>query len=94
MTNNIDKKAKSFLEKLPVLTDKVLTNKNESDFSSDFITLKKLFDSFAVIDEFSDFLIIDCYNEIKISLIKWERFADKTSSVALEFKKLIEHFLR
>ena len=92
MTNNIDKKAKAFLEKLPVLTDKVLTNKNESDFSSDFITLKKLFDSFAVVDEFSDFLIIDCYNEIKISLMKWERFADKTSSVALEFKKLIEHF--
>ena len=92
MANNIDKKAKSFLEKLPVLTDKVLTNKNESDFSSDFITLKKLFDSFAVVDEFSDFLIIDCYNEIKISLMKWERFADKTSPVALEFKKLIEHF--
>ena len=92
MTNNIDKKAKAFLEKLPVLTDKVLTNKNESDFSSDFITLKKLFDSFAVVDEFSDFLIIDCYNEIKISLMKWERFADKTSPVALEFKKLIEHF--
>ena len=92
MANNIDKKAKSFLEKLPVLTDKVLTNKNESDFSSDFITLKKLFDSFAIVDEFSDFLIIDCYNEIKISLMKWERFADKTSPVALEFKKLIEHF--
>ena len=92
MTNNIDKKAKAFLEKLPVLTDKVLTNKNESDFSSDFITLKKLFDSFAVVDEFSDFLIIDCYNEIKISLMKWERFADKASPVALEFKKLIEHF--
>ena len=92
MTNNIDKKAKAFLEKLPVLTDKVLKNKNESDFSSDFITLKKLFDSFAIVDEFSDFLIIDCYNEIKISLMKWERFADKTSPVALEFKKLIEHF--
>ena len=92
MTNNIDKKVKAFLEKLPVLTDKVLTNKNESDFSSDFITLKKLFDSFAIVDEFSDFLIIDCYNEIKISLMKWERFADKTSPVALEFKKLIEHF--
>ena len=92
MTNNIDKKAKSFLEKLPVLTDKVLTNKNESDFSSDFITLKKLFDSFAIVDEFSDFLIIDCYNEIKISLMKWERFGDKTSPVALEFKKLIDHF--
>lgn len=92
MTNNIDKKAKAFLEKLPVLTDKVLTNKNESDFSSDFITLKKLFDSFAIIDEFTDFLIIDCFNEIKISRMKWERFADKTTPVALEFKKLIEHF--
>ena len=92
MTNNIDKKAKSFLEKLPVLTDKVLTDKNESDFSSDFITLKKLFDSFAVVDEFSDFLIIDCYNEIKISRMKWERFGDKSASVALEFKKLIDHF--
>ena len=92
MTNNIDKKAKEFIGKLSVLTNKVLNNKNENVSSSDFISLKKLLDSFAIVDEFTDFLIIDCYNEIKISQMKWERFADKTSCVAQDFKKLLDHF--
>ena len=92
MTNNIDKKAKRFIQTLPVFTEQSIRSKNEIDFNKNAKSLKELFDSFAVIDEFTDFLIIDCYNEIKISLMKWERFADKTSSVALEFKKLIEHF--
>ena len=92
MTNNIDKKAKRFIQALPVFTEQSIRSKSEIDFNKNAKSLKELFDSFAVIDEFTDFLIIDCYNEIKISLMKWERFADKTSSVALEFKKLIEHF--
>ena len=92
MTNNIDKKAKRFIKILPVFTEQSIRSKNEIDFNKNAKSLKELFDSFAVIDEFTDFLIIDCYNEIKISLMKWERFADKTSPVALEFKKLIEHF--
>ena len=92
MTNNIDKKAKRFIQTLPVFTEQSIRSKNEIDFNKNAKSLKELFDSFAVIDEFTDFLIIDCYNEIKISLMKWERFADKTSPVALEFKKLIEHF--
>ena len=92
MTNNIDKKAKRFIKILPVFTEQSIRSKNEIDFNKNAKSLRKLFDSFAVVDEFSDFLIIDCYNEIKISLMKWECFADKTSPVALEFKKLIEHF--
>ena len=92
MTNNIEKKAKRFIQTLPVFTEQSIRSKNEIDFNKNAKSLKELFDSFAVVDEFSDFLIIDCYNEIKISLMKWERFADKASPVALEFKKLIEHF--
>ena len=92
MTNNIDKKAKRFIQTLPVFTEQSIRSKNEIDFNKNAKSLKELFDSFAVVDEFSDFLIIDCYNEIKISLMKWECFADKTSPVALEFKKLIDHF--
>ena len=92
MTNNIDKKAKRFIQTLPVFTEQSIRSKTEIDFNKNAKSLRELFDSFVVVDEFSDFLIIDCYNEIKISLMKWERFADKTSSVALEFKKLIEHF--
>ncbi len=91
-TDSIDKNAKVFIEKLPVLTDEVLNKPNGRDFTCEFKALKKLFDSFAIIDEFTDFLITDCYNEIKISLMKWDRFADKTSSVALEFKKLLDYF--
>ena len=89
---DIDEKANEFIEKLSVLTAEILNNKNGSDFFSDYKALKKLFDSFAIIDEFTDFLIIDCFNEIKISMMKWERFTDKCSPVALEFKKLLDHF--
>ena len=92
MIKTTDEKAKEFIEKLSVLTDKVINNINGKDFSSDSAALKKLFDSFAIVDEFTSFLIIDCYNEIKISQMKLERFADKTSSVAQDFKKLLEHF--
>ena len=92
MTNNIDKKAKRFIQTLPVFTEQSIRSKNEIDFNKNAKSLRELFDSFAIVDEFTDFLIIDCYNEIKISLMKWERFGDKTSPVALEFKKLIEHF--
>lgn len=87
-----EEKAKRFIQTLPIFTEQSIRSKNEIDFNKNAKSLRELFDSFAVVDEFSDFLIIDCYNEIKISLMKWEQFADKSSPVALEFKKLIEHF--
>ena len=87
-----EEKAKSFIQFLPVFTEQFLTSMNNSEFKKESVYLKELFDSFAIIDEFTDFRIIDCYNEIKISLMKWERFADKTSSVAQDFKKLLDHF--
>ncbi|MCI6316590.1 MAG: hypothetical protein MR877_05430 [Spirochaetia bacterium] len=92
MIKTTDEKAKEFMKKLTLLTDKVLNNLKGEDFSSDSTVLKKLFDSFAIVDEFTDFHIIDCFNEIKISMMKWERFTDKCSPVALEFKKLLDHF--
>lgn len=89
--NSHKKNAEYFIRKLSTITDDFITNKKIN--TTVLKSLKELFDSFAIIDEFDAFLlIIDCYNAIKISLMKWERFADKISPVALEFKKLIEHF--
>ena len=68
---NTEEKAKSFICNLSSLTDKLLKNKDmKVDGNSEMKALKELFDSFAIIDEFTDFCIIDCYNEIKISLMK------------------------
>ena len=85
-------KAKCFIQTLPVFTEKCISSKNIADFNKESASLNELFDSFTIVDEFTDFLIIDCYNEIKISLMKWKRFADKTSSTAHDFKKLLDHF--
>lgn len=87
-----DEKATNFIIKLRVFTHKYVNPRNEKDFRAEAESLRALFDDFAIIDVFSSMRIVDCYNAIKISLMKWERFADKSSPVALEFKKLIDHF--
>lgn len=89
---NKDNRPGYFIVKLAGLTQAVINNINKDDYQKEAKLLKEQFDSFAIVDEFTDFRIIDCYNEIKISLMQWERFADKTSPVALEFKKLLDHF--
>lgn len=87
-----EEKAKLFNVKLPALTEKVLKHISEDEYYFYSKALKELFDSFAIIDEFDNMLIVDCYNKIKISLMKWERFADKSASISIEFKHLLDHF--
>jgi hypothetical protein len=85
-----DKKANIFIKRLSSLTDDILSCKSDESLMEEVKSLKKLFDSFAIINKFTSILIIDCYFEIKISLMKWESFADKTSKLAVEFKTLLE----
>lgn len=89
---NTEEKATEFIIKLRVFTQKYLNPENENDFQKDTESLRALFDDFAIIDVFSSMHIVDCYNEIKISLMKWERFADKNSSILADFKKLLDYF--
>ena len=89
---NTDKKATNFIIKLRVFTQKYLNPENENDFQKDSESLRALFDDFAIIDVFSSMRIVDCYNEIKISLMKLERFADKNSDIYIPFELLIHHF--
>lgn len=89
---NTDKKATNFIIKLRVFTQKYLTPEDENDFQKDAESLRALFDDFAIIDVFSSMRIVDCYNEIKISLMKLERFADKNSDIYIPFELLIHHF--
>ena len=79
---------------LAILTEAFFRNIKESDFQEKANSLKEVFDSFAIIDEFTDFRIINCYNEIKISLMQWERYADKSSSISIEFKNLLDYFYK
>ena len=74
------------------LTEAFFNNISVADFNKSVKSLKTEFDSFAKIDEFTDFGIIDCYNRIKISLMKWEQYADKDSIVSVEFKKYLDYF--
>ena len=85
-----DKKAKIFIKRLSSLTDDILNRQMDEPLMEEAKSLKKLFDSFAIINNFTSILIIDCYFEVKVSLMKWERFADKTSKLAVEFKTLLE----
>ncbi len=89
-----EEKAESFIQFLSIFTEHFFTSMNNSEFKKESVYLKELFDSFAIIDEFTDFLIIHCYNRIKISLMQWERFADKTSPIAIEFKNLLDYFYK
>ena len=89
---NIDEKATDFIIKLREFTRKYLNPENENDFQKDAESLRTLFDDFAIIDVFSSFRIVDCYNEIKISLMKLERFADKNSDIYIPFEQLLHHF--
>lgn len=89
---NIDEKATDFIIKLREFTRKYLNPENENDFQKDAESLRTLFDDFAIIDVFSSFRIVDCYNEIKISPMKLERFADKNSDIYIPFEQLLHHF--
>ncbi len=51
--------------------------------------MKKL-KKFAVVDSFSSFTILDVNNEIKIALLKWERFADKEDRNAVQLKAIFD----
>ena len=79
-----NEKAKNFIIKLRGFTQKYVNLGNEKDFRAEADSLRALFDNFAIIDVFSSFCIVDCYNEIKISLMKWERFADKDSPISTQ----------
>lgn len=89
---NTDEKATDFIIKLRVFTRKYLNLENENAFQKDAESLRTLFDDFAIIDVFSSMHIVDCYNEIKISLMKLERFADKNSGIYIPFEQLLHHF--
>ena len=89
---NTDEKATEFIIKLRVFTRKYLNPENENDFQKDAESLRTLFDDFAIIDVFLSMHIVDCYNEIKISLMRLERFADKNSDIYIPFEQLLHHF--
>ncbi len=91
---NTDEKATYFIINLRVFTRKYLNPENENDFQKDAESLRALFDDFAIIDVFSSMNIIDCYNEIKISLMRWDRFADKASTISADFKNLLDYFYK
>ena len=86
--NAYDKRAIKYITLIRVLTDEFLSGKKI------FMPLREqeirnLFDSFAKIYEFSSSLIINCYHELKISLMKIERFAEKATKKTLSFKDFL-----
>ena len=84
-----DKRAKKFIAMLRVRTDVIVNNTNYVSLP-ELYSLKNLFDSFAIIDKFSSSLIINCYHELKISLMKIERFSIKKNGRILTFKEMVE----
>lgn len=91
-----EEKAMSFDFYLTALTHRiVLEGRSSSDeYYSYSKALKELFDSFAIIDEFDSWLIVRCYNIIKISMMLWEHAPDKSASFSANFKDLLDYFYK
>lgn len=85
-----DKLAKRFIYELKQLTTGVIKGMSEETYYSAAKSLRELFDSFAVIEEF--YRPLNCYWEIKIALQKYARFVDKTLPYAEDFKRMLIHF--
>lgn len=92
MKKNTEEKAKLFNEDLAALTEKVLNEVSSDEYHSYAKALKELFDSFAIIDEFNNMLIVDCFNIIKICMKQYSRFGNKELSYSSDFEKLLNHF--
>lgn len=92
MKKNTEEKAKLFNEDLAALTEKVLNEVSADEYHSYAKALKELFDSFAIIDEFNNMLIVDCFNIIKICMKQYSRFGNKELSYSSDFEKLLNHF--
>ncbi|WP_294427926.1 hypothetical protein [uncultured Treponema sp.] len=60
------------------------------EYYSSAKSLRKLFDSFAIIEEF--YTPLKCYLETKIALQKYAFFLDKNLPYARDFKNLLIHF--
>lgn len=87
-----EEKAKVFNVDLPALTETVLKEVSEDEYYSYAKALRELFDSFAIIDEFDNMLIVDCFNIIKICLQKYNRFGNKELPYSSDFEELLNHF--
>lgn len=82
--------AKRFIYELKKLTAGVINGMDANAYFAAAKSLKELFDSFAIIEEFVDPL--ECYWEIKIALKRYDRFVNKDFSFAADFKKLLDYF--
>ena len=89
-TETYDKRAKKFISKLRLYTEEFLGGTPNCMFLQKLKSLKRLFDSFAIIDIFASPLVINCYHEIKISLMKLERFTDKQIPYTQKFKAILK----
>jgi hypothetical protein len=85
-----DKLAKRFIYELKKLTTSVIKGMPAETYYSAAKSLKDLFDSFAIIEEF--YRPLNCYWEIKIALQKYAQFVDKTLPYAEDFKRMLIHF--
>ena len=85
-----DKLAKQFIYELKKFTESVIKGMPEEAYYSAVKSLRKLFSSFAIIEEFC--WPLECYWEIKIAFQKYVRFVDKTLPYAEDFKRKLIHF--
>lgn len=85
-----ESRAKAFVEQMYLyMGENIVSQVSEKGVKAAEKLLKEL-KKFAVADEFSSFLIVDVYNEIKIALLKWNCFADKQNKDAIEQKKILD----
>jgi hypothetical protein len=85
-----DKLAKRFIYELKQLTAGVMKGMSVEAYNPAAKSLRELFDSFAIIEEF--YRPLKCFWEIKIALQKYARFVDKKLSYTEDFKRMLIRF--
>lgn len=86
----LEKKAVKFIKKLQKLTVTFSSMGITPAIVRKTVALDKYLKCFAIVDEFDSWKIVDVYNEVKISLLKWNRFADKENPECLQLKAILD----
>lgn len=89
----IEEKVDEFLSRLSSVTDDFVNNRNDDNICKESMALKELFDYIRHAPGFGVF-DTECFHEVQLSLLKWDRFANRNDTLSILFKDLLDYFYK
>ena len=89
----IEEKVDEFLNRLSSLTDDFVNNRKDENICKESMELKNLFDFINNATGAGAFET-ECIHEVQLSLLKWERFANRNDTLSILFKDLLDYFYK